>query len=695
MGDTMAESFLDLLNNMLNLIAPGGALNQRLPGYCFRTEQQELITAITQCFHDDTYLLAEAGTGVGKSLAYLLPAAFYAMETGEKVVIATKTKALQDQLVQHDLPLLKEVLPFDFRFEEARGRENYLCPARLQKIIRGRTELEDEETRFVESIAGWSAATSSGDRKELHLDGSLMRHWHLVASNRHFCQSGKCGYEESCFRLKARRRWEEANLLVTNHALLLADAQMGRVLLPEYHTLIIDEAHQLPRQAQEHFSLRLGNLTILDFLTRLHIKIGGVERGLMPMLRMEYPQLENLIQQVIRCKDKAEYSARAFFNGVEEFLAKRWQAGTRIRLSSEDKERFWLDYADQWSQFLQRLDDLEQVIKVLAKEIPEEERGQFLSSVQEQLAELMAGTAVVEFDWGTRGKVVWAEREQGSNLSLVSAPLHPGNDLKDMLYTPVERLVMVSATMSVNKRFDYFINQCGLMEYEEEELLTTLNLSSPFDYENNCRVFIPSDMDLPGEPRYELQVTDTIARLVMAAPQRCLALFTSHNHMKTTAQMLRPILQAAGIPLLVQNEDGPFTRLVTRLQEENRGVLMGTETFWEGVDLPGDMMSLLMVVRLPFRSPSDPFYQAWLEEMPSGKVFTEIMLPEAVLKMKQGMGRLIRSERDRGHIVVLDRRMLPPPQGKSYANHFLSSLPMGKPQVVTLDDLPSLIAEWT
>lgn len=689
----MEENFLSLQTKILEIIAPGGPLSEVLPGYCYRSEQRDLITAIVNSLYDDTYLLAEAGTGVGKSLAYLLPAVFYALETGERVVIATKTKALQDQLIQHDLPLLQSIVPFTFQYDEARGRENYLCPARLQLIIRGRTELDESETKFIERIAAWAASTKRGDRKELDLDGNLMRHWHLICSNRHFCQSGQCGYEDSCFRLKARRRWEETNLLVTNHALLLADAQLGRVLLPEYHTLIIDEAHQLPRQAQEHFSLHLGHTPIMDFLGRLHFKTGGIERGLLPVVRMHYPLLEALVQQAITVKDRCEYAARRFFETIESFLQGRWNTGPRVRLDEDDRDHYWAEFGSDWSLFLERLDQLEQALKMLAEEIPEEERSQYMGSVLEQMADFMTATAIVEFDWGTRERVVWAERESSGRIELASAPLFPGPDLKKLLYAPIQRLVMLSATMTVKRSFDYFISQCGLEEYQQQELLTTLVLDSPFDYDNNCRVLIPADIDWPGEGNYESQVTSAIAKLTLAACQRCLVLFTSHSHMKSAARQLRPLLNQAGIPLLVQNEDGPFSRLVARLQEKPVGVLMGTETFWEGIDLPGDMMSLLVVVRIPFRSPTDPFYQAWLEQMPSNKVFNEIMVPEAVLKMKQGMGRLIRTEEDRGTIVVLDRRMAPPPLGKPYAGYFLASLPMGDPRIVKLEDLPAQLIQ--
>ncbi|HOQ10353.1 MAG TPA: helicase C-terminal domain-containing protein [Syntrophomonadaceae bacterium] len=682
-------------DNITALFQPGGPMEKAVPGYHYRQEQVSLAREVADALVNNEFLVAEAGTGVGKTLAYLVPAICWAVLEGERVVIATRTRALQQQIMEKDIPAVQQMLPFNFEAAELKGRENYLCWNKYQSILGGRRSLEPDEVRFVETILTWAERTRTGDRMELQLPGHMMKHWPLLAADRYSCRKDICKYQDKCFRLKALRRCQKAHLVVTNHSLLLSDISVERRLLPEYGCLIIDEAHSFDREAFDKLSCGLNRWQVQRWFLGLYHRDITYERGYLQALRTRFPHLTELINQIRPLVEQGAKLGEALFDKLDlhvDFGSEYSQVITHAALASD-----WM--ADLFDLYLEWQASLHLLLKELEKlnqELQGEEEAGDIQAYILQLKDFSdKAFTIFEEDLQRDDRLIWLSISQGRVQELCSSLLEINNELDNGLYQHVSSLIMVSATLTVGESFDHIIRRCGLSRYQQEGRIRTLLERSPFHYEEQACLLMVDDMaDPTREPeQFSYQVTEALLNIAETVKGRVMALFTSRKMLSEVSGLLRPLLKGSGIALLVQNEDGDFAALMDGFVNSEKALLMGLETYWEGVDLKGDLLKCLVVVKLPFRSPSDPYASAAEKycRLHRLNTFNYFMLPDAAVRFKQGIGRLIRSEDDRGVAIVLDSRITRQPYGKVFQN----SSPISNQVIISRKEIAQQVERWT
>ncbi|MDD2509756.1 MAG: helicase C-terminal domain-containing protein [Syntrophomonas sp.] len=675
------------LDEIKNYFEPGGPMEQLLPDFRFRQEQVNLAVAVSAALSDQEFLLAEAGTGVGKTMAYLLPAVLWSLQENEKVVIATRTKALQQQLIERDLPDVKRVINADFTYAEAKGRENFLCWNKYINILAGKKSLLEGEIEFLQAVLPWAEQSPTGDKKELRLSSALMKHWGILAADRKSCRQEKCLYHEKCFRLKMIKRLEKSQIIISNHALLLSDVQVDNRILPEYHYLVVDEAHSLDREAFDKLSLRFSFRDTMELLEYL-------QKAQLPHIKGLYPAGSELTNECLTHISIAVKLLQGYFSALNRPLSSRNDYGPTLVIKTADLEKAWFLEALEIHQDWQ--DSINLLIKGL-KKLEEEMRGvedseELSRTILSLEEEADYAFQITEEHCYQSDMLVWLDGEKGKVRTISSSPVCIASELQSRLYPKLESLVMVSATLAVEERFDYFLNKFGLTQLMEEERLKTLLEKSPFDYEKQAGYFLVDDMPAHYEPDYQEKLAGILSQIIDMTGGRTLILFTSRHQLKDIAGIIRPYCEQNQVKLLAQNEDGGFETLKEQYTNHSRSVIMGLDTFWEGIDLKGDLLKCLVIVKLPFRSPDEPFCQAWDKyyQQLNQSGFSRFLLPDAVIRLKQGAGRLIRSESDRGAIVVLDSRL-----GKSsYSKIFLNSLPFKNPCVLNRTQLIQKLGKW-
>ena len=677
----------DIREKIPYYLGRGGKMEQ-LPGFIFRQEQANMAEEVGNTLIGEMFLAAEVGTGVGKTFGYLIPAILFAVEEGKKVVVSTRTRALQEQIMQHDIPDLKKVMEVNFTAAEARGRENYLCWNKYINIISGRKNIEDNQVDFITAILTWAEKTRTGDRKELSLNSELMKEWGMVAADRNSCLRDKCKYHDRCFRLKMIRSLEKADIIIVNHALLLSDLLTEHSVLPEYEHLIIDEAHSFNRESFERLSTRFSrqeNIIIYNLL----YDVNHTGRGFLNYLKGRFPHLAPLLMETTDLIKRGVELNKELFDiigaGSDDFNYTRIVKGNfGDRQWMEEAYPVYLDWQANQNLIKMKLEDL----------IPEldEDDGQELSSL---IAVLTGcgdnGYKVMEEELEADHCLVWIEYDRGRAAAICSSKINAGDTIDSRLYQKLKALVMVSATLAIADRFDHFIDQNGLKSYARQERLYCLLEKSPFNYDKQSCLYLVDDMPDITHPKFEPAVGQVLFDVINAVGGNILVLFTARKQLRQGSEMLRPVCKEQNIRLLVQYEDGDFGTLIDEFTAASNTVLMGLETFWEGVDLKGDLLRCLVIVKLPFRAPSDPYCSAWEKYCVTQKKnsFTEFMLPDAAVRFKQGVGRLIRSEEDRGAVVVLDNRLT----GKRYGQVFLSSIPIKNIVHIKRRDI-GILGDW-
>ncbi len=669
--------------------APQGLLHEVVADYKYRSEQAELAAAIADAFLEDRFLVAEVGTGVGKTLAYLLPAIEWAKTQHEKVVITTKTRALQQQIIEKDIPDLIRALDMDITCVEAKGRDNYVCWNKYIEILAGKKALSAEEQEFMTAVLKWVETTRTGDKKELNLKNSLLRHWYLLAGDRRTCLRNKCRFHDKCFRLKMIKSLEKADLIITNHAMLLSDILVDNSILPEYQYLVVDEAHALEKESFDKLSLSCARQEITEVLKVLEFHDKGFKRGYLRQLKRKNQQLA--IDESLALTDRTADLAEQFYRQLS--LGIKTSDSYSLVLTDELMEEAWFQKA--WEIYHDLHQELRLLIKSLqdlSRDVEEEEEPELFNIIAVLEEVYDSAYCIMEEDLGSEAKIVWLETEQEQAISICSSHVRIGEVLENKLYDKLSSLVMLSATLSIEDKFDYFIEKVGLSEYLAAERLDLLLKRSPFDYENQACLYILNDMPDPQHMDFSPTVARVMMDLLTVARGRTMVLFTARKGLREVSQLLRPFCKQKGIPLLVQNEDGTFGTLMEEYARENNAVLMGLDTFWEGVDLKGDLLTLLVVVKLPFRSLAEPYSSAGDKyfRLQHRNSFSHFLLPDAAVRFKQGVGRLIRSEDDRGIVVVLDNRL----GAKAYGKVFLNSIPIKNTIQTRRDKLLPLIEGW-
>lgn len=699
---------------LAEMLSPDGLMAGAFLGFEHRPEQIEMMRAVTCALNQGEHLVVEAGTGTGKSIAYLLPATFFALENGVPVVISTNTINLQEQLVNKDIPdlikaLEQESLPA-LRHAQLKGRNNYLCLRRWTSLRRSQP-LPLEEVKLLARTLVWTASTMSGDQAELNLRGEDLYIWNKVCAQSENCLGAQCPYQRQgkCFLYRARRKAENAHLIVVNHALLLSNiAPSGRgKVLPDYGHLIIDEAHHLEEEATEQWGFEVGGRHLEGYLNRLSetvveerytgflFELGSHFRGssLAPAAQRDIEKLAEDMKTVVEaCRERI----LTFFNVLWHFLGAHTeeQGGyeRRLRLTKAVRSQpGWDDVELAWENLGLVLWDIESGLNRLynmlepladAKVLEYDDLMMELSSLVYRVGELrqqINSTVSQQED----GKIYWASlRERGNSLTLYAAPLHVGRVLEDNLFSKKECVVLTSATLSTEDNFEYIKERLGLTEASE------LLLGSSFDYMGSAMIYIPEDIPEPGQRGYQKAVEQVLIDICRVTGGRALALFTSHSALRASYEAIRTPLQGESILVLGQGIDGSSKRLLQTFKTNLRTVLLGTSSFWEGIDVIGEALSVLIMARLPFSVPTDPVFAARAElfEEP----FKEYAIPQAALRFKQGFGRLIRSKSDRGVMVVLDRRI----KAKSYGAAFLGSLPPCTVKSGPVRHLPREVAAW-
>ncbi len=697
------------LDEPLAVLASARGRPEVLPQFEERAEQEAMVRAVAEALNEGQRLLVEAGTGTGKSLAYLIPAACQALASGRRVVVSTATINLQEQLTGKDLPALQALLPPQPPLAacQLKGRRNYLCLRRFADL-RSAPSLSDDEARLASRVLIWLTHTQSGDRAELRLSQGEEGLWRRLSADGAGCTADNSPFvvEGTCFLQRARRRAEASHIVVVNHALLLSDiAAAGRVL-PPYDHLIVDEAHHLEEEATRQFGFACRESDLADLLARcealapaLQALLRSAVAALSPGAHLGGPA-DALRQAASGARPRLREMSRQLIAFLKEHAPEPQEPrllinrGTRIQPDWANVEIAWENLRLTLQDALTQLERLQAALaEAEGSGIPNYEMmcADAAALLQDGQGLLAGLAAAVEEDDPER--IVWLEqdRAQGGFL-LASAPLRVDQLLRERLYADRAGVILTGATLTSPDRqgrcsFEYLQERLGLRDDEHAEV-HTLALGSPFDFQRAALVLVPRDMPEPTWPDYLEALSRAIAEMARASEGRALVLFTSHATLRATHALVRDPLQPDGIEVLGQGIDGSPRHLVRTLLANPRSVVLGTASLWEGVDLAGDALSLLVMARLPFTVPTEPVFAARsaLYDDP----FSEYALPQAVLRFKQGFGRLIRSKTDRGVLAVLDRRIV----SKSYGSAFLESLPPCPVREVMRREMPGLVREW-
>jgi ATP-dependent DNA helicase DinG len=608
---------------------PDGRLSRVLAGYEERPAQRELSEAVARVLRDGGLLLAEAGTGTGKTLAYLLPAA----TLGRRVVISTGTKNLQEQLVGKDLPLLARALGRDLNVAVMKGRGNYLCLLRFRSFAEAGSFRRMEEIPLFRAVEAWAPTTGSGDRGEVADLPDSAEFWREISAASENCIGQACPEFEPCWVTRMRQRALEADLIVVNHHLLCADLAVkdgsyGQVI-PEYDTLVVDEAHLLEDVATQYFGVQLSSRRVEE-LAR------DVEREL---------KAASLDAREVRAElESLKHRTESLFRLVARVTGQRLTPGWMPPATEEEA-----------AALLLRLEGLRTAILALP------ERPEAVTALAERAASLRGELAFLLA--AEEDSHVYFVEARGRAVQLRATPIDVSGPLRDLLFDRLRASVLTSATLAVDGGFGYLRSRLGIRPSEE------LALASPFDFDRQAVLYVPRAMPEPRSPTFVERAAEEVLRLVRASRGRAFVLFTSYANMHAVAERIAGELE---FPLLIQGE-APKGVLLDAFRATPGAVLLATTSFWQGVDVAGEQLSCVIVDKLPFASPSDPVVSARIERLRARgeDAFGEYQVPVAVLMLKQGLGRLIRTAADRGILAVLDSRLLTRPYGR----RFLASLP--------------------
>lgn len=691
------------------LLQPDGPIAKNLSGYEDRPQQIEMIDAVCQAFNEEKICMVEAGTGTGKTLAYLLPAIYWAVANKERIVISTNTINLQEQLIKKDIPFLKKVLNKNFDAVLVKGRGNYVCLRKVDDVEQDFAAMSDEENQEeLQHLIGWARSTRDGSKADL----AVIPHeqvWEKIASESDTCTRSKCPHFRNCFVNKARRRASRAQILVANHHLLFADLsiknQIGNpaagAVLPPYRRIIFDEAHHIEDVATNYFGTRITRAGIIRMLSRLHRLQKGLPKGQIHLLKNRifrkkrsvplelYHQITQKIDELSnRIEDAAHLTHDVMdqlYDVVREQRAGQDENEVKVRLLPHVYDQLFLgtgldlvfkNYVQNLKLLAGKLAELILDTKKASRELQEEVENQTIE-IQAQSERLLAAADAIEqvlFSGGEED-IRWIEIRKGFKsrniVRFQSSPLDISDTMKQTVFDEFGTVVMTSATLTVDQKFDFLMDRIGMAKVENKRRIT-LQLPSPFDFSKQVLMAVPLDIPEPNHPHFAAELSKNVFKALTISDGRAFVLFTSYGLLNMVYNQIKESLEMLGIRALKQGSENRH-ELLRKFRKDKASVLFGTDSFWEGVDVVGDALENVIITKLPFKVPNEPIIEARYEaiEKEGGNAFMDYAVPLAVLKFKQGFGRLIRHRTDRGSVVIFDKRVVQ----KSYGKRFLRSLP--------------------
>ena len=631
---------------VIDTLGESGVISKTLKNYESRPQQLKMAEAVCDAIELAKHLIAEAGTGVGKSLAYLVPFIIHAVENDEKIVISTNTKTLQQQLHEKDLPFLKQSLGIEFSYALCLGSENYLCRRRLNSDFTYDLFDTDTQVEDVKKIIEWSDHTKSGIKSDL---GFIPKPgvWESVCRDPDLCLGNKCHSKNECFYRKAKTEQKASHILITNHSLFFTNLASGGQVLPQFHAVVFDEAQTLEDVATDYLGLEVSNTQVKYLFDSIYNP--KTEKGLLTKFR----RAKHQIDIIHACLEDARAAATQFFGAVAEKFGSKNDA-KRIRTKD-----IVFNYLDE------PLKGLSDALKGLMDYVNKEEDEILVKSYARRCDNLKASLYAI-LSHEKEDYVYWVEvsaRRRGIRYSLFSSPIEIAEELDKQLFSVIRPVVLTSATLSTNNDFSFIKKRLGIKDCNE------VLLDSPFNYKENVLLYLPKKIIDPGDDfkLFQQQALAHIKEIIDIMGGRTFILFTSYGMLNFISNELKACYK--DITFLRQGERSRYM-LLEEFKKNSNAVLLGTNSFWQGVDVPGRALECVVITKLPFSVPDDPVTEARMEliESRNGNPFVEFQVPQAIMMFKQGFGRLIRTKTDRGIVAVLDPRIMTKYYGKSFVN---------------------------
>ena len=687
-AETVSEKITPLnVEKLKNHLSPGGSLSKIFDKYEVRESQVEMLSDIADAMNREKIVIAEAGTGVGKSLAYLVPAFKWVMNNNERVVISTGTINLQHQLIEKDIPLVKKMLSTDKKAALVKGRGNYVCMRKYFEKL-NESSLFNDTNKDLMMIKEWMEVTDTGDRSDLHF---LPEHtlWSDIASESDYCLGLYCPYREKCFIIKSRKKAASANVLIVNHHILFSDVSArsagggfnGTAVLPGFSRIIFDEAHNMENAATSFYSATLSRGFLFKTLSKVYRRKRGSITGIFAYLKSNSDNDEKITDiPILTAEATSQYELLE--KEAEEILTGSYNT----RILQDERFHNLISHIQSLKNYISKIymiiDELTQGIDFT----PEDDAKVYEILLIKNRLQGLVSTCSMLIDTDDN-YVPWIEKSK--RIIFYVTPIDISEILQETLYSKIKTIVFTSATLSISSKFSFWKKRVGLDSGKFE--IKEKSYKSPFDYESNVLLGIPHDLPEPSSEEYTAMLSDFIYDSLMISEGKGLVLFTSYSMLMHVYNSVKEKLLESNIMVYRQGEDDRF-RLLNSFNSEKNSVLMATDSFWEGVDSPGETLKNLIICRLPFRVPSDPVIKARMDRITQngGNPFMDYSLPEAVLKLKQGFGRLMRSKTDRGVVLITDTRILK----KQYGSIFLKSLPESSRYFGTSENVQKKIEDF-
>jgi len=700
-------------NEILQLFEKGGSLADNFGKYEYRKGQIDMVAWVTEAYQEGNLLLIEAGTGVGKSLAYLIPSIYYSKVSNQRIIISTNTKNLQEQLFFKDIPTIQETTDLTFTAALLKGRSNYLCLRKWYNVLSDiNGYLTQYEMKFLLNLIVWAEMTKTGDVEENQsFKPYISGLWSKVASDGTSCHGRKCPYYEQCFVMNIRKQADNANLVIINHALLLSDAANEFSVLGNYSNLVIDEAHNLPNAAAVHFGFSITMPDLLNITRKLLTK-GEFQYGIVNNLRIGITkstlpdEKKNIYKSILNeCEepiDTIEEKGKDFFQYLTQIVLTR---GNYRKLRFQDLDVFrpvkvpLEDISSALSGLNKKLTQLHSaLLEVNPQTFPKyDENMSDLEGSINQMVELIVCFEHV-FSPDFENYAFWLETSDNDirsdmmpHSAIVCAPIEVREPLFKYFWDRLETVVLTSATLAIRQEFKFYKHLTGLEDVEQTRLMEYI-ASSPFDYPRQMKVLIPDFLPNPKDPFFSPQALSLVEEILSAHKRGTLVLFTSYRDLDAAYSALSTSAIKNELTLLAQGKSGSRTTILNIFRNDENSVLLGTKSFWEGVDVQGKSLEILVLFRLPFLVPTEPLVEAYLDKLTAeGKnSFLHYTLPISLLHFKQGFGRLIRNKTDKGVVVILDSRIF----SKNYGRYFINVMPLQPNRVSNPFEITDHITHW-